>query len=89
MATLYSWLINSINALIRGLGAVLSIVLSLLPNSPFQSFIKSDSTVAYYLKYINYFIPVAIFVEILSSYLIAVALFNIVQIVARWLKLIE
>lgn len=86
---MYAFFINLINALIRGLGEVLNFVLFLLPNSPFTAFIKSDSTVAYYLKYINYFVPVATFVEILSAYLIAVGLYNVVQIIARWLKLIE
>jgi hypothetical protein len=86
---MYSFVINTCNALIKGLGVVLTVILSLLPNSPFQAFITSDSSVMTVLKYINYFIPVLTFIAIMEAYIVAVALFNIVQIVARWVKLIE
>lgn len=86
---MYAFFINLINAIIRGLGAVLQIVLSFLPNSPFSAFIKSDSTVSFYLKYINYFIPVVTFIEISSAVLLAIGIYNVVQIIARWVKLIE
>jgi len=86
---MYAFVINSFNAIIRGFGAVLTLVLSLLPNSPFHAFIVSDSTVMVYLKYINYLIPILTFIAILEAYLVAIAIYNGVQIVMRWLKLIE
>ena len=52
----------------------------LLPTSPFQTFIKYFSNFKY-LPYINYFLPVDMFVAVLESYLTAVVLWYIVQFI--------
>lgn len=66
----------------------LSLVLSVLPLSPFAGFINGLEQVPY-LGYINYFIPVGTFVKIGAAWLAAIALFYLYSVVARWIKLIE
>lgn len=86
---MYSWLINSINALIRGLGSVLQFVLALLPDSPFQKYILSNSVITKYVGYVNYFVPVAEMLIIFSAWCTAIAVYYMYQTVLRWIKLIE
>lgn len=86
---MYSFFINTINALIRGLGSVLQYVLVLLPNSPFQQYILSNDVVKKYVGFVNYFVPVSEMLIIFSAWCTAIAVYYIYQIVLRWIKLIE
>lgn len=86
---MYAFFINLINALIRGLGSVLTLVLSMLPDSPFQKYIIQNSIIKTYVGYINYFIPVAQILVVLEAWCLAIGVYYIVQIVLRWLKAIE
>lgn len=85
---MYAFAIGLINALIRGVGKILSILLFLLPDSPFTNFLKT-SPIVKYLGYINYFIPIADMIGILSLWTIAIGLVYIVQIALRWAKAME
>ena len=86
---MYSFFINLINSLIKGLGAVLTFLFSVFPDSPFQSYIVANSEIMKYLKVINYFIPVSEMLVTFQAVLTAVAVYYIYQIVARWIKVIE
>lgn len=86
---MYAFFINTINALIRGLGEVLSLVFYLLPNSPFQKYIIQNSFIKNYVGYINYFVPVAEILVVLEAWCLAIGVYYILQIVLRWLKAIE
>lgn len=86
---MYGFVINTCNSLIRGLGAVLNAILALFPNDPFQAYILTNSTLTKYLGYVNYFVPVADMLVILSAWCTAIATYYLHQIVARWIKLIE
>lgn len=76
--------IDSIGSSISG---VLSWLLALLPDSPFQSISNSD--VSSYLGTLNWFIPLAQIVAILELWLIAVLTFYIYSIILRWIRAIE
>lgn len=86
---MYSFVINLINALIRGLGKVLTFLFAVFPDSPFQKYIVQNDDVLPYLKMINYFVPVSAILITFQALLFAVAIYYIYQIVARWLKVIE
>ena len=65
----------------------LSLILSLLPLSPFVGVIDALEKIPY-LGYINYFIPVGTMLKIGAAWLSAIAVFYLYSVVARWIKLI-
>lgn len=86
---MYAFFINLINAIIKGLGVVLTFLFSVFPDSPFQAYIFSNSEIMKYLKVINYFIPISQMLVTFEAVLTAVGIYYIYQIVARWVKVIE
>lgn len=84
-----SFIIGIVNYLIEGLGAVLAVILALLPDSPFQKYILANSTVTKYLGYVNYFVPVSEMLVIFSAWCTAIAVYYIYQAVLRWVNMIE
>lgn len=75
------WLNEVVNGLLEG-------VTSLLPLSPFEKYIDSLASIPY-IPYINWFIPVGVFVEIGIAWLGAIGTFYLLMIVLRWVKAIE
>ena len=86
---MYVFFINLINALIRGLGAVLAFAFGFLPNSPFQKYIVQNDLIKPYIGYVNYFVPVAEMLVIFEAWCLAIGIYYVIQIVLRWLKAIE
>lgn len=86
---MYAFVINCLNAIIRGLGAILTILFGLLPNDPFEKYIIQNSALKPYLGFVNYFIPVADMLVIFSVWCFAIAAWYIYQVVLRWIKYIE
>ena len=82
-----NFIIDILNFIIKSLGAILSLIFSILPPSPFA--VIKNSIIAEYLPYINYFIPFDEVVVILQTWLIAVGVYYLYQIVLRWIKAIE
>lgn len=74
-----------INAVIRALGEVISFFLDLLPDSPFQ---KLSFNLGEVMGYVNYFIPVGMFVDVLGLYLAAVIVWYAVRWVLRFVRYI-
>lgn len=70
------------------LDKLLSVVLHLLPLSPFAPVIADLESLPY-LGYINFFVPVGTCIAIGEAWLAAIALFYLYSVVARWIKLIE
>lgn len=68
-------------------GTALNALLVLWPNSPF-TFIK-NSEFNDLLSKINFFIPIYDFVAIAQTWLVAIALYYLYSIYARWVKAIE
>lgn len=67
---------------------VISFVLSLLPESPFVSYIHAleDTT---WLKYFNWFFPVSECIATLQAWLGAITVFYTVQVLARLSSMID
>lgn len=82
-----NWIIDILNFIIKALGTILSVIFSILPPSPFN--VINNSVIAEYLPYINYFIPFNEVIVILQTWLIAVGVYYLYQIVLRWIKAIE
>lgn len=82
-----NFIIDILNFIIKALGSILSLIFSILPPSPFN--VINNSIIAEYLPYINYFIPFNEVVVILQTWLFAVGVYYLYQIVLRWIKAIE
>lgn len=63
-------------------------ILSILPDSPF-TYLQKYAYVYKYIQYINWIIPVNFIISTLETWLVAVAIYYIYQLVLRWLKAIE
>lgn len=61
---------------------------SVLPRSPFSQFLEQFENLPF-LGYLNWFIPVGACIDILLSWLSAIALFYLYSIALRWLKAIS
>lgn len=79
-------MIGILNAIISGLGTVLTGLFSLLPPSPFQFTYSLNNT---WLGYINYFLPFSSAIAHLSLYLVAVGVYYGFRAVLRWIKAIN
>jgi len=82
------FIINILNALIKGLGVVLNFVFSILPPSPFV-IVDIEPTVKEFLGYANYIIPLDSIIGIGESWLVCVGIYYVYSIVLRWIKAIE
>lgn len=86
---LYTFLIKFINIIIKGLGVILTGLLAILPNSPFEKYLIQNSYLRQYVGYINYFVPIAEMLVVLETWCVAIAVYYSIQVVLRWLKTIE
>lgn len=80
MNDLINWMIN----LISEFGSVL---IQLLPRSPFADWIDSFQ-VEQFVGILNWFVPVGQMVSVFSLWLVAVGLFYLYSILMRWIKMI-
>lgn len=74
------------NILIEGLGLIGNAVMLLLPTSPFTQFMNVDIP---YIDTLNWILPIGTFISILTAWLTCIALYYLVQVVLRWVKIIE
>jgi hypothetical protein len=79
-----NWLIGLLNYIIKGLGSVLTVIFSILPSSPFKYL--DNSPIKDYLGIINYFIPLDFIISTGETWLTAIGIYYIYQIVLRWIK---
>lgn len=73
-----------INSVIKWVADAINSILNLLPNSPFSYVYGLDTQ---WLNVINYFLPVKEFVGVLETYVVAVLLYYVIRVPARWAKL--
>lgn len=71
------------------LGGLLDIIITVLPSSPFTYIDSASTEIQNLLAGINFFIPIYNFIPILQSWIIAVALYYLYSIWARWAKAIQ
>lgn len=67
------------------LSKIAGTILAFLPDSPIRPFIDNLS-VAPWIGYLNWFIPVGTFVAIGTAWLAAIAIFYTYQMILRWSK---
>lgn len=76
-----------INIIIKALGALITLVFSLLPNSPFQFLM--NGTISSFLSGLNWFIPVTEIIVTLEVWVSAILVYYLYSIALRWIKAIE
>lgn len=84
---LWSLLIGFINAIIKSLGYVLSLIVAILPSSPFQAI--DNSSVTDYLGFLAWVIPFPTIISILQLWVTAIGVFYLQMIVLRWIKALD
>lgn len=82
-----NFIIEMINLIILALGTVLSWILGILPDSPFQTISNAD--VGEFMAAINWLIPISSMLAILQAWVIAIIGYYIVMLIMRWIKAIE
>lgn len=63
-------------------------IIDFLPGSPIV-FLQSIPEVEKYLGMLNWFIPIYSMISITEAWLVVVLLYYVVQVVLRWVKVIE
>lgn len=81
------FIVYIINKIIYIVGVVLNTIFSLLPNTPFT--ISDTSVIGEYMGYLNWIIPIDKILIVTISWLTAITLYYVYQIVLRWIKAIE
>lgn len=76
------------NTIMRVLNSILNAIFSFLPKSPFTSVMGTVGKIPY-LEYISYFVPIGEIMSITATWLTAVGVFYVYQIVLRWVKAID
>lgn len=72
-----------INLVIESIGAILITLLSVLPDSPFQTIQNIDGGI---LQSINWILPISQAVAHLELYITAVAIYYALRLIMRWVK---
>lgn len=73
--------------LTQAYGGFIQKLITLLPLSPFRSFLDRLD-VSGYLGLLNYFIPVAEIIAVLQAWVTAITLYYVYSVIARWVRLI-
>lgn len=81
-------LLSLLQSIIDGFASLLSTVVLVLPNSPFNglSAMVLDST---WFGYLCYIVPVPQILALLEAWGVSVGLFYVYMIILRWVKAIE
>lgn len=78
------WVLNKLIFLV---GKALELLFSLFPKSPFNFVL--NSSFGDFISQINFFIPVYEFISILQMWLLAVGIYYLYSVFARWIRAIE
>jgi len=79
------FLTTLLNSVISLFGGAVSTILMLLPNSPF-SWNLDGASVA--LTWIQWLFPISGFITSISAYVASVALYYVIRIALRWMKVV-
>lgn len=87
----FNVLIYILNTIIVLFSKVLSLIFSILPNSPFVSLnaMVLDTGIDKYLGYLAWVIPIGNILSILAVWLGCMSIYYVYSIVMRWIKLID
>lgn len=81
------WFPNVVDWLGDQLSYILSFIVVLLPDSPFQ--LLSYTPISNILPYINYFIPIDFILSTLTAWGTAITIYYAYQIVLKWAKAVS
>lgn len=73
--------------ILQNLQNIFSWVLNLLPDSPFA--LLDNSTIAPYLKSLNWVVPIDFMISTMEIWLSAIAIYYVYQAVLRWARAIS
>lgn len=76
---------NSVSSGFKELGHKL---LTVLPKSPIV-YLEADPQIKTYLGYVNWFIPIYAMISVLEAWLVCIAVYYVVSVALRWLKVVE
>ena len=63
-------------------------IIQSLPGSPVQ-WLAANPTIQKYLGWVNWFIPIQSIVAVYEGWLVCIVIYYVVQVILRWLKIIE
>lgn len=81
-------LIGALNGILNGIGTVITTVLAILPDSPFDALYGMGLNFTWF-KYFNWFLPISEMLFIFVGWLSAVGVYYGLSIVMRWIKAID
>lgn len=84
---LFNLFIDFINFIIKTFGNILNFIFSFLPDSPFSKI--DNSAIVEFVGYLNYLVPVAEIVSILTVWGSAIGIYYVYQIVLRWIRAVD
>ena len=78
---LLSWLSNSFQSIWENL-------IEFLPKCPLYYF-ESIPEIKQYLGFLNWFMPISLMISIAVDWLICITIYYVLQVILRWIKVIE
>ena len=87
--SIFNLLVFILNTIIWLFAAVLNIIFSLLPNSPFLSISTESLSMNKYLANLSWLLPIKQMIGILIAWLGCMLIYYVYSVVMRWIKLID
>ena len=87
--SIFNLLVFILNTIIWLFAAVLNIVFSLLPNSPFLNISTYSLSMNKYLSNLSWLLPIKEMIGILVVWLGCMLIYYVYSVVMRWIKLIN
>lgn len=84
----FNLLVYLLNTIVWLFGKVLSVIFSVLPNSPFIN-VTSSNSISKYMGYLAWLLPIKSIVTILVVWVSAMSIYYMYSSVMRWIKLID
>lgn len=66
--------------------AIVNAVFDILPKSPIV-YLEKNNTISTYLGYVNYFIPVYLWISVLQAWLTSIGIYYCYKIILKWIKM--
>lgn len=76
------------STIFKAFNSMMSIILDLLPDSPFRGFIDNVVNIPY-IGCLNYFVPISDFIAILSAWCAAITAYYVVSAILRTINAID
>lgn len=72
----------------EGFQGFVEALIDFLPTSPII-FLESIPEIRELLGFVNWFLPISTFIAMAETWLVAIGLYYIVQVILRWIKVVE